>query len=96
MRQSDFRIVADLQDILAIEDLDAGNLSVTNDAEGVIARLAASGGLGERRLIYRDTDGVWDELQHDAKGRFAGFGAIRARTLGDALQWVRAQPKGRA
>ena len=47
-----------------------GPLSVTNDAERVVAELFAL--YGDRRIIYRDTDGNWDELQHRG-AVFIGF-----------------------
>lgn len=48
--------------------------SVTNDADAVIAWLAANleGGIGKRKVYYRDTDGRFDELKVNA-GAFAGF-----------------------
>lgn len=47
---------------------------VTNDADAVIAWLAANleGGIGKRKVYYRDTDGRFDELKVNA-GAFAGF-----------------------
>ena len=45
-------------------------LSVTNDAENVVEQVskAAPG----RRIIYKDSEGNWDELLHD-NGFFTGF-----------------------
>ena len=51
-----------------------GPLSVTNDAEGVVATLNDI--YPKHRVIYRDSDGLWDELMHD-KGTFAGFKPYR-------------------
>ena len=49
-------------------------LTVTNNAEGVVAELHASGKLAGRRLFYYDSDGRCDELLiHN--GVFAGFRA---------------------
>jgi hypothetical protein len=48
--------------------------SVTNDAEAVVASLAEQ--YGERRIIYRDTDGNWDELKHRG-AVFTGFAPAR-------------------
>jgi hypothetical protein len=47
-----------------------GPMSVTNDAEAVVAWVNAW--CPERRIIYRDTMGQWDELLH-SNGRFDGF-----------------------
>ena len=47
--------------------------TVTNDAEGVVARLHSEGRLpAGRRLFYIDSDGQKDELLHE-KGVFKGF-----------------------
>ena len=59
--------------------------TVTNDAEAVVAKLAAAGLLPEgRRLLYFDSEGRLDEILV-ARGRFAGF------KPGD---WAVAQPTG--
>lgn len=54
-----------------VEDHDAG-MSVTNDAENVIAHLEKVLGLTGKRVLYCDTDRHWDELVVK-DGRFAGF-----------------------
>jgi len=51
-----------------------GPLSVTNDAEAVCAELNEE--YPGRRIIYRDTDGNWDELVHE-NGRFIKFALAR-------------------
>ncbi len=61
-----------------VVDQDRG-MSVTNDAEAVIADLAALGVLAGRRVLYRDTDGRWDELVV-SDGAFAGFASLGAMT----------------
>jgi hypothetical protein len=45
-----------------IEDTGSG-VSVTNDAEGVCDHLVFYH--GNKRIMYRDSDGTWDELVHD-------------------------------
>lgn len=56
-----------------IIDLNTGSTSVTNDAENVIARLAASGvRVDHRCVIYRDSDGRWDRMLTN-DGKFIGF-----------------------
>jgi hypothetical protein len=64
-----------LEDLVLIVDEDRGAMSVTNDAERVIAKLARDGALAGRRVLYRDSDGCWDELRHDG-ARFTGFASI--------------------
>jgi hypothetical protein len=73
--------------VIAIIDYDQGR-SVTNDAENVIADLAACFDLSRYRVIYRDTRGIWDELLVDRTGRFAGFSTINERDLPSALAKV--------
>ncbi len=61
-----------------------GTMSVTNAAEEVIAELAWQGLLAGRRVLYRDTDGIWDELLHDGH-HFNGFRSIHVRTRDEVL-----------
>jgi hypothetical protein len=51
-----------------------GKRSVTNDAEAVCA--AVNRAYPAHRIIYRDSDGNWDELAHD-RGWFIGFRPAR-------------------
>lgn len=59
--------------VVFIIDEDIG-MSVTNDAENVVAELLAK--YPNHRIVYRDTSGDWDELQHD-NTQFTGFGVYR-------------------
>jgi hypothetical protein len=68
---------------ILVEDLDQG-VSVTNDAEAVIASLARRGfDLASRPVIYRDTTGRWDGLRV-RRGAFAGFVTLGG-TLSEAI-----------
>lgn len=75
----DFRATYDVVEVSAerralwLVDLD-GPRSVTNDAERVCEELSHL--YPGSRLFYRDTDGNWDELVHDA-GRFLRFAPAR-------------------
>lgn len=62
------------QDAVWIIDLDDGAMSVTNDADAVVAEVVAT--YGDKRIIYRDSEGRWDELAHDA-GVFRDFVLLR-------------------
>lgn len=74
-------------DVIAIRDMD-GRMSITNDAEGVVAFLSARHFLTEtKKLIYRDTMGFWDELSHNGK-EFKGFRPIRTKMLYEAIAKV--------
>ena len=58
-------------EIVWITDDDVpGCRSITNDAERVCKVFSRS------RIIYRDTDGNWDEIVHKG-GAFLGFRAAR-------------------
>lgn len=70
--------------VIAIIDHDQGK-SVTNDAENVIADLAANFDLSKYLVIHRDTRGIWDQLLVDRTGHFAGFSSINERDLPAAL-----------
>lgn len=70
--RSTYVIVAVSSEKVFIVDEDIGR-SVTNDAEKVVMELYAE--FGNKRIIYRDTMGRWDELQHD-HGYFTGFAPV--------------------
>jgi hypothetical protein len=59
--------------------------SVTNDAEYVV-QLAYSR-QGHYPIIYRDTEGNWDELRH-REGHFACFRALDTRDQDEAVRRV--------
>lgn len=62
---------------LVIRDIGRHCVSVTNDAENVVAELRAGNMLPEgRRLFYYDSTGHFDEILLNARG-FAGFGPGR-------------------
>jgi hypothetical protein len=52
-----------------------GCVSVTNDAEEVVRKVLQE---FSGQIVYRDTDGRWDELVHDGV-KFTGFGATTLR-----------------
>lgn len=53
--------------------------SVTNDADAVVASLFQL--YGDRRFLYQDTMGNWDELVHD-HGKFVTFKPARGEGPG--------------
>lgn len=67
-------------DIIAIIDHDGGK-NATNDAENIIADLAADFNLSKYRVIDRDTRGIWDQVLVDCPGRFAGLSSINEHDL---------------
>jgi hypothetical protein len=62
MSRSDYEIVRIEDDRVFIVDLDLGNMSVTNDADYVLREINEN--FPNRRLIYRDTLGGWDEIKY--------------------------------
>lgn len=62
---------------MCITDLDEG-MSVTNDIEAVLAVLVAEGELAPgMRVVYRDTEAMWDEVVIDERCRFVRFAPLR-------------------
>jgi hypothetical protein len=74
-KPANFAIVGESNDVFLIRDLGPWDVhfTITNDAEGVVRRLA--GALQGRKLLYFDSEGDVAELKVK-DGRFAGFGAI--------------------
>lgn len=61
-------------EVLVIRDVGNGvALTVTNDAERVVAFLHGNGILRGRKLLYYDTEGALDELVYNDNGIFTGF-----------------------
>jgi len=58
--------------IYIVDDCGTHSKSVTNDVENVLSYLSEMYKLGNRRLFYRDSDGVIDEILHD-NGKFITF-----------------------
>lgn len=66
------------QIVFIIDDCRPGTLSVTNDAERVVAVLHKQ--YPNYRVIYQDTQWEWDEIEHKA-GVFVGFRPTPQRNL---------------
>jgi hypothetical protein len=74
---------------VAIMDINQSAMSITNDAEAVVEHLVRTGRLKSTDiLIYRDTDGQWDQLVHK-DGKFVDFCMVSGRTMADAIKIVR-------
>jgi hypothetical protein len=67
--------------------------TVTNAAEAVVAHLAENGMLGNKRLLYRDTMRLWDEITHNGQGGFVGFAPLQAKSLKAALDTMKKRPR---
>lgn len=79
----------EIGNVIAIyDDFSGSEMSVTNDAEQVIEALVSMGvSLNGKRVIYRDTDGQWDELRI-RDNEFAGFAPISEQSLEGALKKI--------
>ena len=72
--KASYTVVGSNDTTVYIADLDIG-MSVTNDAEAVVAELIPR--FEGKRIVYKDTDGRWDELIHDGN-QFIDFGPAKA------------------
>jgi hypothetical protein len=76
--KADYATVETRPGIVFIVDLNDGNMSVTNDAEAVVDEVVRNyrrhtpQSISGPRIIYRDSDGQWDELVH-VNGVFKTF-----------------------
>lgn len=59
--------------------------SVTNDAEYVVRHAVKT--QGDHPVIYRDTEGRWDELRHN-EGNFGCFRSLDTTDLNEAIDKV--------
>ena len=90
--RSHFHIVTPrpAENVVAIIDQNDGAMSVTNDAEAVVERLCVIGVLrAGDRLIYRDTEDMWDEIMLDDNRNFAGFSFLEASTIEQAIMEIK-------
>jgi hypothetical protein len=75
-----------LRGAAVLYDRDRGRRSLTSAMDEIVPHLYRRGILtAKRALIYRDSDGVFDGVAH-AKGQFAGFYPLRARTRAGAIK----------
>lgn len=73
MARATYDVVKVTEDTIFLVDRNIG-MSVTNDAENVVAEVVNE--YGDKRVIYRDSMGNWDELEH-TRGTFDGFAPYR-------------------
>lgn len=72
--------------VLVIEDLNLGGMSVTNNAEAIIAKIADEVGLTvhEMPIVYRDSEGVYDGISD--KGFYALGETSEDRAVAKAIE----------
>jgi hypothetical protein len=92
MTRARYLVVALRRDLVAITDAFEPadpTMSVTNDIEAVVEQLVAREIIRPPRvrLIYRDTEGDWDEavIEPVYPHRFVRFAPLHARTLAGAI-----------
>lgn len=73
MARATYDVVRVTEDTIFLVDRNYG-MSVTNDAENVVAEVV--GEYGDKRVVYRDSMGRWDELVH-TNGSFGCFAPYR-------------------
>lgn len=65
--------------IIIIKDLNKGNKSVTNDVEYVLWYIKCFlPRMANHYIIYKDSEGIYDELIIDKDGKFKGFRSLAA------------------
>jgi hypothetical protein len=76
--------------VMIVDEYDSEHPSrrITNAAGELVDWLVMQGLKPEQRVIYRDTQGYWDEIAV-RNGRFVGFKPIRVRSLAQALLAIR-------
>jgi hypothetical protein len=78
--------------VLFVIDLDNGGRSVTNDIEQVCAELVTQGVLSPgHRLVYRDSENIWDEVLLDSACAFVRFLPLRATTPEEAMRHMKGE-----
>jgi hypothetical protein len=78
--------------VLCIVDENLGNTSVTNDIDNIIMTLLFVETLKPGMpCIYRDSEGLWDEVVHGDNG-FIKFRSLNCRFRADAVMVARGHP----
>lgn len=84
MRKLDFKSMHGCDGFQICWQLPGGDdPTIASDPEGVIARLARVECLKGRRVLFRDVDNLWHELEHDGE-KFSGFKLLGAKAWREA------------
>ena len=80
-----------VDNVVVIYGCDAGGRSMTNDIQNVLNAVdKALGGIGYRRVIYRDSTKTFDGVDHIGQ-RFTGFYPLSETVLEAALSKVQSK-----
>lgn len=93
--KADFTFIIDEETrIIAIEDLNKGNISVTNDMENILNEILVQGlnkdknfSLDNYTIVYKDSNNVWDGV-NIKNNKFFGFFPISALSYEEAVKQV--------
>lgn len=73
----DFELMGNL---VIIRDLNKGNRSVTNDIEHVLNKIKNEvANIGNKAIIYKDSDGIFDLVKTNADGTFLNFQSLNLK-----------------
>lgn len=76
-----------LDDVIVIFDLNMGGRSVTNDIHNVLDHIEQEiGGIKGKRVIYRDSHGIFDGIGVTRNGEFTNFYSLNVKSLDAALK----------
>jgi hypothetical protein len=76
-----------VKNVIIILDLNKGGKSVTNAIEWVLKEIKKDvGTFHGRKVIYRDSFGIYDGVLVDVDGNFKDFYSIKEKELDKALQ----------
>lgn len=86
-----------IEDVLVIEDLDSGEISVTNDIENILCYEQEQTGHSwvNKHIIYKDSDENWDQVKWNGRDvRFVSLseGCMEEQSLSKALARVKQLP----
>jgi hypothetical protein len=71
-------------DVLLIEDMDLGRMSVTNDIENVLSELKDLYRGLPKIIIYRDSEGIWDGVNNN--GEWVNFYMLNTQDTEVAIE----------
>ena len=75
-----------INDVVVIYDLDKGNASITHDINNVLSSIHQNiADLTKKKIIYRDSDKIFDGIKADENAQFSYFYPIREKELNQAL-----------
>ncbi len=84
----DYSLMYDSVVIFDLHDENNCSRSVTNDVENVIEIINIGlQGIGDRKVIYRDTNRIWDEIIIK-NNQFHDFKPLNKKTLTEALEVI--------